>query len=90
MEAPESKLEADFYTREIWPGIQSGEIVECEMHKAEYTPDFWLKRRNGTVEVIEVKSKAVRRLQKSYVYRRRLFIELYARPNGWVFREIIE
>ena len=107
MDAPESKLEADFYTREIWPGIRSGEIVECEMHKtfqllppgeycgiklhkAEYTPDFWIRRRNGTVEVIEVKSKAVRRLQKSYVYRRRLFIELYARPNGWVFREIIE
>lgn len=32
-DAPESRLEADFYTREIWPMILSGEIVECEMHK---------------------------------------------------------
>lgn len=23
----------NYRTREIWPGIQSGEIVECEMHK---------------------------------------------------------
>lgn len=106
-DAPESRLEADFYTREIWPLILSGEIVECEMHKtflllpaaeycgirlhkAEYTPDFWIRRKNGTIEVIEVKSKAVRRLQQSYVYRRRLFIDLYARPNGWIFREVIE
>lgn len=40
-------------------------------------------------EVVEVKSKAVRRLQGSYVYRRRLFIELFARPNGWKFTEAI-
>lgn len=31
----------------------------------------------------------VRRLQGSYVYRRRLFIELFARPNGWKFTEAI-
>lgn len=59
------------------------------LHKAEYTPDFVLTYRSGLVEIVEVKSKAVRRLQQSYVYRRRLFIDKYARPNGWKFREVI-
>ena len=106
-DAPESRLEAEFYEREIRPLILTGEIVECELHKtflllpaaeycgiklhkAEYTPDLWSRRKNGAFECIEVKSKAVRRLQQSYVYRRRLFIDLYARPNGWIFREVIE
>lgn len=51
---------------------------------AHYTPDFIVEYTNGTVEVIEVKHEAIRALQGSYVYRRRLFIEKYARPNGWI------
>lgn len=70
--------------------LPAAEYCGIRLHKAEYTPDFWIRRKNGAVEVIEVKSKAVRRLQQSYVYRRRLFIDLYARPNGWIFREVIE
>ena len=70
--------------------LPAAEYCGIKLHKAEYTPDFWIRRKNGTIEVIEVKSKAVRRLQQSYVYRRRLFIDLYARPNGWIFREVIE
>lgn len=102
----ESRLEADFYTAELWPRIITGEIINVEKHKefilmpaaeycgiklhnAVYTPDFFVEYKNGMVEVIEVKSKAVRKLQGSYVYRRRLFIEIYARPNGWAFREVI-
>lgn len=45
---------------------------------------------NGTVEAVEVKSAAVRKLQRDYIYRRRLFIEKYARPNGWKFTEYIQ
>ena len=57
---------------------------------AHYTPDFLIIYQNGTVEAVEVKSAAVRKLQRDYIYRRRLFIEKYARPNGWKFTEYIE
>lgn len=57
---------------------------------AHYTPDFFITYQNGVVEVVEVKSVAVRKLQRDYIYRRRLFIEKYARPNGWKFTEYIE
>lgn len=57
---------------------------------AHYTPDFFITYQNGTIEVVEVKSAAVRKLQRDYIYRRRLFIERYARPNGWKFTEYIE
>lgn len=56
---------------------------------AHYTPDFFITYQNGTIEVVEVKSAAVRKLQRDYIYRRRLFIERYARPNGWKFTEYI-
>lgn len=57
---------------------------------AHYTPDFFITYQNGTVEVVEVKSAAVRKLQRDYIYRRRLFIERYARKNGWRFTEYIQ
>ena len=57
---------------------------------AHYTPDFFITYQNGTVEAVEVKSAAVRKLQRDYIYRRRLFIERYARPNGWKFTEYIQ
>lgn len=57
---------------------------------AHYTPDFVIEYKNGIVEVVEVKHEAIRALQGSYVYRRRLFIERYARPNGWIFTEYIK
>ncbi|HIZ61419.1 MAG TPA: Tn7 transposase TnsA N-terminal domain-containing protein [Candidatus Gemmiger avistercoris] len=55
-----------------------------------YTPDFFITYQNGTVEAVEVKSAAVRKLQRDYIYRRRLFIERFARPNGWRFTEYIQ
>ena len=57
---------------------------------AHYTPDFFITYQNGVVEVVEVKSAAVRKLQRDYIYRRRLFIQKYARPNGWKFTEYIQ
>lgn len=57
---------------------------------AHYTPDFVVTYTNGFVEVVEVKSAAIRKLQRDYIYRRRLFIELIARPNGWGFTEYIQ
>lgn len=55
-----------------------------------YTPDFYITYANGVVEVVEVKNAKIRQLQRDYIYRRRLFIEKYARPNGWKFTEYIE
>lgn len=103
----DSELERRFYASEVWPKIQTKEIVDCELHKtfllldkseycgiklpkAEYTPDFILTYRNGLVEVVETKAKIIRKLQRDYIYRRRLFIDKYCRPNKWAFREIIE
>lgn len=60
------------------------------MPDAHYTPDFLVTYTNGTVEAVEVKHAKIRKLQRDYIYRRRLFIEKYARPNGWKFTEYIE
>lgn len=57
---------------------------------AHYTPDFLVTYTNGIVEAVEVKHAKIRKLQRDYIYRRRLFIEKYARPNGWKFTEYIE
>lgn len=57
---------------------------------AHYTTDFLVTYTNGTVEAVEVKHTKIRKLQRDYIYRRRLFIERYARPNGWKFTEYIE
>lgn len=69
--------------------LPKSEYCGIRLHDATYTPDFVITYTNGFVEVVEVKNKKIRRLQGSYVYRRRLFIELYARPNGWKFTEYI-
>lgn len=73
-------------TFELMP---AAEYCGIRLPKIEYTPDFVLTLADGSVEVVEVKSKAVRRLQKGYTYRRRLFIETWARPRGWTFTEYI-
>lgn len=64
----------------------------CGIHlpAAHYTPDFVIEYVNGTVEAVEVKSHFTRTAQRDYIYRRRLFIELIARPKGWIFTEFIE
>lgn len=76
-EHPEFKL----YDAAEFCGLKLGTI--------RYTADFKLTYKNGTVEVIEIKSKFVRKMQRDYPVRRRAFIEQYARPNGWIFKEII-
>ena len=70
--------------------IPKGEYCGLRLPAAHYTPDFVIEYKNGTVEIVEVKHEAIRSLQGSYVYRRRLFIEIYARPNGWIFTEYIK
>ena len=69
--------------------LPKSEYCGLKLPSARYTPDFLITYRNGTIEAIETKSKAIRKLQRDYIYRRRLFIEKYCRPNGWAFREII-
>lgn len=56
---------------------------------AHFTPDFLLEYADGSVEAVEIKSRFTRRQQRDYIYRRRLFIDLIAEPNGWKFTEII-
>ena len=60
---------------------------EMKLPAAHYTPDFVLTYADGTVEIVEVKSKFTRRMQRDYIYRRRLFIDLVAEPRGWKFVE---
>ena len=58
-----------------------------KLPKARYKPDFVLTYADGTVEIVEVKSRFTRRMQRDNIYRRRLFIDLIAEPRGWKFTE---
>ena len=57
------------------PEKEYGNVKLPAMH---YTPDFVLTYADGTVEVVEVKSKFTRRQQRDYIHRRRMFIDLVA------------
>jgi hypothetical protein len=65
-----------------------GEYNGVKLRSIRYTADFRLDYVDGTVEIVEVKSKFVRRMQRDYPVRRRVFLE-QVRPLGWKFREVI-
>lgn len=65
------------------------EYGNIKLPAAHYTPDFVLTYADGTIEVVEVKSKFTRRQQRDYIHRRRIFIDLVAEPKGWKFTEKI-
>ena len=67
----------------------AGEYNGLKLRPIRYTADFRLDYADGSVEIVEVKSKFVKRMQRDYHIRRRIFIENYARPQGWKFTEII-
>ncbi len=67
----------------------AGEYGGLALGAIHYTADFRLDYADGSVEIVEVKSKFVRRMQRDYPIRRRIFIEQVARPAGWRFREVI-
>jgi hypothetical protein len=67
----------------------AGEYGGLALREIRYTADFRLDYPDGTVEIVEVKSKFVRKMQRDYPVRRRVFLEKYARPAGWIFKEII-
>lgn len=56
--------------------------------KREFKPDFVLTFKDGTIKVIEVKSKYVRHAQRDYPLRRNLFLLNYCVPNKWAFEEV--
>ena len=68
------------------PAARYGNV---KLPAARYTADYVLVYADGTVEVVEIKSKFTRRAQRDYIYRRRLFIDLIAEPKGYKFTEII-
>lgn len=69
--------------------LPAAEYCGLALPAAHYTPDFFITYTSGHKEAVEIKSKVIRKLQRDYIYRRRLFIEIHAKPNGWGFREII-
>ena len=69
--------------------FQPGEYCGIKLSAVRYTADFRLDYADGSVEIVEIKSKFVRKMQRDYALRRRLFIEKIARPNGWRFVEVI-
>lgn len=100
----DSQGEYEFYFREVYPGLQSGAIVSCQLHKAfeiipaatiqgkkyqaiRYTPDFFLEYATGSIVAVEIKSGFVKRMQRDYHIRRRLFLDICV-AKGWTFREI--
>lgn len=72
-----------------FPLFPAGEYCGIKLSAVRYTADFRLEYADGTVEIVEVKSKFVRRMQRDYALRRRVFLETVARPAGWKFTEII-
>lgn len=72
-----------------FPLFPAGEYGTMKLRPIRYTADFRLKYADGTVEIVEIKSKFVRRMQRDYPVRRRVFLEQIARPAGWKFTEII-
>jgi len=54
-----------------------------------YTPDFIIHYPNGSVKVVEIKGKVIKKLQRDYQLRKHLFIEKFVIPNGWEFEEVI-
>lgn len=69
--------------------LPAKEFCGLKLPAAHYTCDYLLEYADGTVEVVEIKSKFTRRAQRDYIYRRRLFVDLIAEPRGWRFLEII-
>ncbi len=69
--------------------LPAKEFCGMRLPAAHYTCDYLLEYADGTVEVVEIKSKFTRRAQRDYIYRRRLFVDLIAEPRGWRFREVI-
>lgn len=72
-----------------FPLLPEKEYGNVKLPAARYTADYVLVYADGTVEVVEIKSKFTRRAQRDYIYRRRLFIDLIAEPKGYKFTEII-
>lgn len=72
-----------------FPLLPAKDFCAVHLPAARYTADYVLEYADGTVEVVEIKSKFTRRAQRDYIYRRRLFVDLIAEPRGYVFREII-
>ena len=72
-----------------FPLLPQKEYCGIVLPAARYTADYVLVYADGTVEVVEIKSKFTRRAQRDYIYRRRLFIDLIAEPKGYKFTEII-
>ena len=69
--------------------LPAKEFCGLKFPAAHYTCDYMIEYADGTVEVVEIKSKFIRRAQRDYIYRRRLFVDLIAEPKGWRFREIV-
>lgn len=72
-----------------FPLFPAGEYNGVKLGAIRYTADFRLDYANGAVEIVEIKSRFVRRMQRDYPIRRRIFLESIARPAGWKFTEII-
>lgn len=70
--------------------MPKSEYCGLSLPAAHYTPDFLIHYADGTIEAVEVKHEAIRKNQRDYIYRRRLFIDLIARPSGWKFTEYIK
>ena len=70
---------------DIVPAVKWGNV---QLRTKRYTPDFVLTFRNGSIKVVEIKGKVIKKLQRDYPLRRQLFILNFCIPNNWEFEEI--
>ncbi|WNS40840.1 hypothetical protein [Paenibacillus sp. MMS20-IR301] len=47
-----------------------------------------MELKDGSVEVVEIKGRVIKKLQRDYPLRRQLFILNYCIPNNWKFKEV--
>lgn len=98
----DSLAEENYFRFYVKPKLNSGEFVSCDIHKKfvilnaipeyhfgerVYTPDFFITKSDGTILVVEMKGKVIKKLQRDYPLRKHLFIEKFCIPNGWIFKE---
>ena len=90
----QSYAEQRYWETVLYPMHLAGLIRSCDLHRyfnlraKVYTPDFFLEMTDGSVRVIEIKGKVIRKLQRDYPLRRQLFILNYCIPNNWEFEEV--
>lgn len=60
------------------------EYQSQKFKKKIYTPDFVLRFKDGSVRIVEVKGKVIKKIQREYSLKKQLFISTVCRMDGFL------